>query len=71
MKTVVLKVDGMTCGGCVKSVTRVLEGQKGVSKVEVSLEKANATVEFDETVIDADELADAVEDAGYDAQVQS
>ncbi|ETD72858.1 copper-binding protein [Pelistega indica] len=71
MKTVVLKVDGMTCGGCVKSVTRVLEGQKGVSNVEVSLEKANATVEFDETVIDADELADAVEDAGYDAQVQS
>ncbi len=61
----------MTCGGCVKSVTRVLEGQKGVSNVEVSLEKANATVEFDETVIDADELADAVEDAGYDAQVQS
>ena len=32
MQTVTLNIDGMTCGGCVKSVTRLLEGVEGVEK---------------------------------------
>nr|WP_314552806.1 heavy-metal-associated domain-containing protein [uncultured Neisseria sp.] len=66
MQTVTLNIDGMTCGGCVKSVTRLLEGVEGVEKVEVSLENKNAVITFDESKIDADALIDAVEDGGYD-----
>lgn len=66
MQTVTLNIDGMTCGGCVKSVTRLLEGVEGVEKAEVSLENKNAVITFDESKIDADALIDAVEDGGYD-----
>ncbi len=33
METTILKVDGMTCSGCVRSVTNVLKGLPGVSRV--------------------------------------
>ena len=54
METLTLNIEGMTCGGCVKSVTRILEGVEGVAKAEVSLEGKSA-------------LIDAVEDGGFDA----
>ena len=66
MQTVTLNIDGMTCGGCVKSVTRLLEGVEGGEKAEVSLENKNAVITFDESKTDADTLIDAVEDGGYD-----
>ena len=66
MQTVTLNIDGMTGGGCVKSVTRRLEGVEGVEKAEVSLENKNAVITFDESKTDADALIDAVEDGGYD-----
>ena len=37
MQTITLNIEGMTCGGCVKSVIRILEGVNGVAKAEVSL----------------------------------
>ena len=37
MQTLTLNIGGMTCGGCVKSVTRILESTEGVIKAEVSL----------------------------------
>ena len=66
MQTVTLNVDGMTCGGCVKSVTRLSAGVEGVEKAEVSLENKNAVITFDESKTDTDALIDAVEDGGYD-----
>ena len=66
MQTVTLNIDGMTCGGCVKSVTRLLEGVECVEKAEVSLENKNAVITFDESKTDTDALIDAVEDGGYD-----
>ncbi|MDU8022668.1 MAG: heavy-metal-associated domain-containing protein, partial [Neisseria sp.] len=30
MQTITLNIGGMTCGGCVKSVTSILEGVNGV-----------------------------------------
>ena len=67
MQTLTLKIDGMTCGGCVKSVTTVLENLEGVEKAEVSLENADAIISFDESKIQPAALIEAVEDAGFDA----
>ena len=50
MKTVEIKVEGMTCNGCVNSVTRVLEAIDGVSRAQVSLSAAQATAQFDENL---------------------
>ena len=67
METAVIKVDGMSCGGCVKNVTNALAALDGVQKAEVSLEKANATVEFDPAKLQRSDLLQVVEDAGFDA----
>ena len=42
-----LTVDGMTCQGCVRSVTRVLNAIPGVEAVAVSLERGEAQVQYD------------------------
>ena len=67
METVTMKVGGMTCMGCVSSVTRVLQALKGVNEVEVSLQEAKATVKFDPALADREALRAAVEGAGFDA----
>ncbi|WP_373740250.1 heavy-metal-associated domain-containing protein [Neisseria sp.] len=69
MKTITLNIGGMTCGGCVKSVTKILEGVSGVSKAEVSLENGHAVVEFDAAKTHAGALIEAVEDGGFDASL--
>jgi copper chaperone len=67
METAIVKVNGMTCGGCVGSVTRVLKALPGVATAEVSLEKGQATVSFDPAVASVAQLKEAIENAGYEA----
>lgn len=67
MQTITLNIGGMTCGGCAKSVTRILEGVNGVAKAEVNLEHKNAVVEFDPALTNPAALIEAVEDGGFDA----
>ena len=52
-----------------KSVTRVLSELDGVVQADVSLEKAQAVVSFDENKVQPAVLVEAVEGAGFDAAV--
>jgi len=63
-----IKVGGMSCQGCVKNVTGVLQALDGVAEVEVSLEAAQARVSFDAGKVDRPALCAAIEDAGFDAE---
>ena len=65
METVTLKVEGMTCGGCVASVTRVLKATPGVGDAVVRLDTRSATVTFDPAQTSESTLKSAIEDAGY------
>lgn len=47
MNSVELQVQGMTCGTCVKHVTKALQSVPGVSRVEVDLANGRALVEGD------------------------
>jgi copper chaperone len=67
METVELKVEGMDCEGCVKSVTRMLSGVPGVQKVDVSLAGASAKVTYDPAKSNPADFKRAVERAGYKA----
>jgi copper chaperone len=67
METVELKVEGMDCEGCVKSVTRMLSGLPGVQTADVSLSQANARVTYDPSKVDLGQMKKAVERAGYKA----
>lgn len=66
MTTTTIEIKGMTCAGCVNSVTKALKGVDGVQDANVDLEKGQATVTFDDTKTNVDVLKQAVEDAGYD-----
>jgi len=65
METVTLNVQGMTCGGCVASVTRVLKAVPGVSDVAVALNPGSAQVTFDPARATVPALREAIENAGY------
>ena len=67
METRTLKIEGMTCGGCVRSVAAVLKALPGVDDAQVSLERNEAQVTFDPTQVDVTRLKGAVEEAGYRA----
>lgn len=68
METTTIKVSGMSCGGCVKSVTGVLTALDGVAKADVSLEQKQAVIEFDAAKVNRTQLAKVIEDAGFDAE---
>lgn len=67
MDIVELKVEGMDCEGCVKSVTRMLSGLPGVQNVDVSLADARARVTYDPARVGMQDMKKAVERAGYKA----
>ena len=65
MENVRFDIKGMSCQGCVASVTRVLKAVPGVTDVSVTLEPARASVAYDATRTEASALKAAIEDAGY------
>ena len=66
MQEIVIGVGGMSCQGCVKNVTGVLQALPGVERVEVSLEAARATVVIDPAKVGEAQFKDAIEGAGFD-----
>ena len=61
----VINVQGMTCNHCKMAVTRAVSALKGVSRVEVSLERNTVTVSYDEKALSLDSVARAIEGQGY------
>mgnify|MGYP002640436350 FL=1 len=56
-------VKGMTCGGCVKSVTNAIQHADPSAKVSVELEGGKVSVH---SILSDDAIRTAVEDAGFD-----
>jgi len=66
LEKIAIDVQGMTCNGCVASVSRVLKAVPGVADAQVTLTPGRATVTYDPAKTDASALRGAIEDAGYD-----
>lgn len=66
-----LSIEGMTCSSCVGNVTKTLQAIAGVEKADVSLIGHSASVQFRNHNSEclSKKLVEAVEDAGYDAQL--
>jgi periplasmic mercuric ion binding protein len=64
-QTVTLSVPGMTCAACPLTVKQALNKVKGVSKTEVSYEKMQAVVSFDDAKTNVQALTKATAEAGY------
>jgi len=70
MGKLTLKITGMTCGHCQKSVEEALQGVQGVYGAVVDLRNATAEVDYDDDTATLDELTEAVAKAGYSAVVE-
>ncbi len=66
MQTQVIKVNGMTCTGCLNSVKNVLEKIPGVSSADVSLEQKQVTVEYDAAKTNSNQFKEAIKGAGFE-----
>jgi len=64
----VLEVKGMTCGNCVKRVTKIISGFDGVSDVMVDLQRMEATFASDPRMTDVRQVIQAINDFGYAAR---
>ncbi len=58
-------IEGMTCGNCVRHVEQALKNLAGVSQLEVNLEKHEAFVEYDSTLVTYESMASTLKEAGY------
>ena len=70
-RTVTLSVPGMYCAVCPITVRKALEKVPGVSKVNVSFEKKEAVVTFDDAKASINALEDATFEAGYESTVKA
>lgn len=60
-----LKVEGMTCMGCVNSVKRLLSALDGVEQVDVDLSQGLVQVSYDPSRIQPEAMQLAIEGGGY------
>ena len=69
-QTVTLDVPGMTCAACPITVKTAISKVDGVSKVDVSYDKRQAVVTFDDAKATVQKLTQATENAGYPSTVK-
>lgn len=67
MRELVLKVEGMSCGHCVKAVEEALQAVPGVVEASVSLADSEAVVKTADSV--GLVCVQAIEEEGYRAEV--
>ena len=58
-----LKIDGMGCEHCVKSVREALEGINGIKVLDVKIGSAEVEAENDSIL---NKIREKLDDAGYD-----
>lgn len=71
MATTVVRTIGMTCSACTSSVESAFKGVDGVGSVSVSLAMERTVVQHDPSVISAEQIAEMIDDRGFDAEVIS
>ena len=65
MKKITLSVDGMTCSACSVGLEKYLNKQDGIKATSVNLVLGTATIIYDETKVNLDDLNKFVSKAGF------
>ena len=65
MEKVDIKVSGMTCGGCERSVQNALTSRKGVTAAKADRNAGLVSIEFDPSLIQRPALEKAIAEAGF------
>ena len=69
MKNIIIKIKGMGCQNCVNAVMESLSEIDGINKVNVSLEKELAEVEYEELKVIADKMIETIKELEYEASI--
>ncbi len=65
MKKIILSIDGMTCSACSNGLEKYLNKQNGIIEANVNLVMANATIIYDENILEKTKLDEFVKRAGF------
>lgn len=68
MLKVMLNVEGMSCGHCVKAVEGSVGELPGVEEVKVNLAGGQVEVAFDESKVTEEQIKETIDDQGYDVK---
>jgi len=66
-KTVTIKVEGMKCAKCSSSVTKALKATQGVEDAEVSSDKGEAVIKYDDQKLTEAKLREVINSTGFKA----
>ena len=66
-KTVTIRVEGMKCAKCSSSVTKALKATEGVESAEVSSEKGEAVIKYDDAKLNEAKLREVINGTGFKA----
>ena len=65
MKRITLAIEGMTCSACSNGLEKYLNKQNGIINCNVNLVMANATIDYDENILNQEKLEKYVRQAGF------
>lgn len=65
MKIIILSIGGMSCSACSNGIEKYLNKQNGIFDAKVNLVMANATITYDEKILDIPKIEKYIEKSGY------
>ena len=71
MKKEKFDIQGMTCSSCSSHVEKAAKKLNGIKSVSVNLLSNNMVVEYDETILNSNQIIASVIEAGYGAQLSN
>ena len=70
-KTATIKVEGMKCAKCSSSVSKALKATEGVEDVQVSSEKGEAVIKYDDQKVSEAKLREVINSTGFKAVAEA
>ena len=65
MKNIILSIDGMTCSACSNGLEKYLNKQNGIFNASVNLVMTNATITYDENILNQEKIEKYIKQAGF------
>jgi len=69
MQQQILQLEGMSCAACAQRIERAIQGVSGVTECSINFALREATVQYNPSSVSLDKIQQAVENAGYKANV--
>lgn len=65
IKKEVYSIQGMTCSGCERTISRVVGNLEGVAEAKADLDSATVSVTYDPEKVSIEKIRSAVDGIGY------